>query len=137
MNRPIAALIACVKSKNKKPMKAEDLYCSDLFLKSKKFAKQKGCKIYILSAKYGLIPGDKVIVPYEQTLNAMAKDQIDKWADDVATAINMTFSKTDTLLVMAGSKYLAFLAKIQNPIIDPMKGLSIGRRLQWLKHHTK
>jgi hypothetical protein len=135
MNKPAAALIACVKSKHPKPMAAKDLYASALFTKSRSFAEQRGLPVYILSAKYGLISGDRIITPYEQTLNTMGRDEISIWAANVAKDIQSTFGD-QALLVMAGEKYLSFCDLVSNPIINPMKGLSIGKRLQWLNHHT-
>lgn len=38
-------------------------------------------KIYIISARYGLIPGDEPVVPYEATLSGMSKEEIRAWAE--------------------------------------------------------
>jgi len=135
MDKPAAALIACVKSKHPKPMAAKDLYSSALFTKSKAFVEQRGLTVYVLSAKYGLISGNRIIAPYEQTLNNMGRDEVAAWAATVAKNIQSTFGD-QALLVMAGEKYLSFCDLVSNPIINPMKGLSIGKRLQWLNHHT-
>lgn len=68
------ALISCVKQKADKPQKARNLYISSLFVKSLEYAEKINVdKIYVLSAKYGLVPIDKVIEPYEKTLNNMKK----------------------------------------------------------------
>lgn len=136
MTKPAAALIACVKSKHPRPMAARDIYSSALFQKSAHFAESKGLIVYVLSAKYLLIPGDRVIAPYEQTLNKMTKTEIEEWGVNVADQIKQSFGD-DVLLVLAGEKYLSFCQHISNQIINPMKGLSIGRRLQWLNQHTK
>lgn len=117
-------------------MPAKDLYSSSLFVKSRFFAEGLGLPIYVLSAKHGLIPGDKIIAPYNQTLNTMTRNEIEEWASGVARGVQGAFGD-QALLVMAGSKYLSFLSKVKNPVINPMKGLSIGRRLQWLKQHTR
>ena len=66
------ALVTCVSKKNKAPMPAEKLYCSDLFQKMSSYAKRNADEWYILSAKYGLLSPGTVIAPYEQTLNNMS-----------------------------------------------------------------
>lgn len=137
MTRPVAALISCVKSKAKRPSKAVDLYISSLFLFSRQYAEQRGLPIFILSAKYGLIEGDRIIAPYEKTVNKMSQIELSEWGCRVRSQVQDRFNEDDALLVLAGSRYLAFSEGLKNPIIDPLKGLSIGKRLQWLKHHTK
>lgn len=52
---------------------AKDMYVSDLFKKSLEYARRLNpAKIYILSAKYGLLELDDMIEPYEITLNEMS-----------------------------------------------------------------
>ena len=67
--------ISCVKSKRKTKAKARDMYISPLFRYSLKYALSLTSenKIYILSAKYGLLKLDEVIDPYELTLNTMSE----------------------------------------------------------------
>lgn len=68
------AFVGCVKSKKDHPCKAEEMYTSDLFKKSLMYAK-KADKVYILSAKYGLVELDEVILPYQETLNTKTREQ--------------------------------------------------------------
>lgn len=73
--------IYCVKLKKNKKCKAEELYISDLFKKSLAYAKkQKPNKIFILSAKYGVLELKDIIEPYEVTLNKLNKQEKKKWA---------------------------------------------------------
>lgn len=133
MIRPVAALISCVKSKNSRPSKAVDLYSSALFKHSRKYVERQGLPIFILSAKYGLIEGDRIIAPYEKTVNEMDQKELSEWGCYVANQSRLYFKENDPLLVLAGSKYMVFASSVKNPIIDPLKGLPIGKRLQWLK----
>lgn len=137
MSKPVAALIACVKSKSNRPQNAIDMYISPLFILSRKYAEQKGLPIFILSAKYGLIDEERVIMPYEKTVNEMKKPELLEWGSRVRAEFQKQFARDDTLLVLAGSKYLTFLEGLDNPIINPLEGLPIGKRLQWLRQHTK
>jgi hypothetical protein len=136
MTKPVAALIACVKSKRRYPSAAKDLYISSLFCKSKLFADSLGLDVYILSAKHGLIHGNKIVAPYEETLNKKSKADIQLWADKVAAQVSAKFG-CDPLMVLAGENYLSFASLIPNQIINPLEGLSIGKRLQWLNQNTK
>lgn len=131
MSRPAAVLISCVSLKQKKPCIAREMYVSPLFKKSLIYAQRTGLPIYILSAKYGLIPEDKIITPYDLTLNTMSKKELMAWALMVSDQIKNMIGG-GALLVLAGSRYLSFTQLIDNKIIDPMNKLPIGKRLQWL-----
>lgn len=64
--------ISCSKSKLDKPCKAQEMYSpSDIFTKRFTYARKVTSrdKIFILSAKYGLLRLDDVIEPYELFLN--------------------------------------------------------------------
>ena len=64
-------LISCVKSKQDKICEAKDMYKSVLFRYMYAYAKKRCQKVYILSAKYGLLAENALIAPYNTTLNAM------------------------------------------------------------------
>lgn len=62
-------LISCSKSKRSYKCKASELYSpSKLFSLSYQYAKTFADKIYILSAKYGLVEENEIIEPYEKNL---------------------------------------------------------------------
>jgi len=62
-------LRSCVKSKRSYRCKAAEMYTSPLFQKTMAYAQRLRAKrIFILSAKYGLLDPDDIIDPYEQTL---------------------------------------------------------------------
>ncbi len=64
------ALISCVAKKQKNKSQAKDMYVSPLFRGAYRYAKSLGVdKIYILSAKYGLLEELDVVEPYNVTLN--------------------------------------------------------------------
>lgn len=129
---PVVTLIACCATKKKTPDKAIDLYQSDLFKKSVKYALSYRLPIYILSAKYGLINSNRLIFPYNLTLNNFSKDDLIDWEKKVAIDIKKNFGD-NPLIVLAGSKYLVFGDYCDNKIINPMRGLGIGERLHYLK----
>ena len=62
-------LISCVSKKLSHKSKAQELYISPLFRKNIQYAKSLNPdKIFILSAKYGLIKLEEEIEPYNKTL---------------------------------------------------------------------
>ncbi|WP_155539352.1 DUF6884 domain-containing protein [Tolypothrix sp. PCC 7601] len=67
--------------------------------------------VKIISAGYGLIPEDKVIVPYSVTFNSMKSDEISSWANFIG--IHKDFQETvigyDLVFVLLGDKYLRAL----------------------------
>ncbi len=97
-------LISCVKEKLKTPANAKDLYISDLFKKSYRYAQLlKPDNIFILSAKYGLLKPEEIIEPYEETLNNKGSDEIKEWSIKVITAFNEKIDlDKDEVIILAG-----------------------------------
>ncbi|MDP2947448.1 MAG: hypothetical protein Q8N88_05015 [Nanoarchaeota archaeon] len=127
-------LISCCSKKLNYPAKAKNLYCSALFKKSFTYAqKLNPDKIFILSAKYGLIDSKKEISPYNITLNKMTEDETRRWSNDVLKKLRKNFNlDDDKFIFLAGENYRKYLVtKIKNYEI-PMLGLGIGKQLQWL-----
>lgn len=83
------AILSCSKKKNPlgevNPIEAKDLYQGNIFKKSYTYAKDflKLDKIYILSAKYGLLhPSDK-ISSYDKTLKNFSSKERKEWSEKV------------------------------------------------------
>ncbi len=128
-------LISCVVQKLSQRAKAKDLYISTLFKLNLKYAeKLEPNEIFILSAKYGLLPLGQEIEPYEQTLNNMRSNEIKQWASRVLDQIKQVCSIDETeFTFLAGDKYRKYLLPhIKNAQI-PLEGLRIGEQLQRLK----
>ena len=131
-------LISCVKSKLPYPAKARNLYVSTLFKLSLKYAQQQTPDaIYILSAKYGLLPLDTVIAPYELTLNTMSTSERRHWAKGVVAQLREgTDLEKDLFVFLAGKKYREFLLPELKKFDVPFKGLTFGKLLSELKRRT-
>lgn len=67
-------IIGCSKSKKGKRSKAMDLYDGTLWKTFRKNTKGK-YRVFALSAKYGLIPADKVISDYDSLLGRDVTDE--------------------------------------------------------------
>ena len=131
-------LISCGKEKIRDRSEAGKMYTGDLFTKSLTYARMKlhPDKIFILSAKYGLLRMDDEIEHYDMTLNNMGVAARRQWADKVLQQLrtNSDLDK-DYFVFLAGKKYREFLiSNIVNHFI-PMKGLKIGEQKAWLNRH--
>ena len=134
----IVALIACTKKKRQGTFEAKYLYDeSPLFRKSYQYAKQITDKIYILSAKYGLLKDTDVISTYDETLRNKKKSIKMAWGNKVKQQLKDNFDLANTkFLILAGNDYFEpieniFIIKPENPL----QGLKQGPRQRWLKEH--
>jgi len=129
-------LVACVKTKRNSRAQAKDLYISALFTKARAYVESKHGRWRILSAKHGLLDPDKVIGPYELTLNKMGVADRRKWAADVLEALLRVEPQPKQIIMLAGMKYREYLVpELQKRSIDivvPMEGLAFGEQLSWL-----
>jgi len=132
-------LISCVKKKLDHKAKAKDMYISTLFRYNLEYAYSLHAdKIFILSAKYGLLELDKEIEPYEKTLNNMSSAEIKNWASSVSNQLNTVANlKEDKFIFLAGEKYRKYLLPYLMHYEIPMIGLPIGKQLNFLKKHVK
>ncbi len=127
-------LISCVSKKKEHSSKAHDLYISALFKKNLQYAfKLNPDKIFILSAKYGLVSLDDEIEPYDLTLNSMSAGEIRKWAKGVLHQLSeKTDLQFDQFIFLAGEKYRKHLIPYLAHFEVPMAGLRIGEQLHRL-----
>lgn len=134
MNKRIV-LISCVSKKLRVRAKAKDLYVSPLFKKCMAYAhKLQPDEIFILSAKYGLLPLDQEIEPYEQTLNNMPAQEIKEWAKKVLMQLKEVSSLDETeFTFLAGEKYRKYILPHIKRHKIPLKGCGIGKQLKKLK----
>ena len=139
-------LISCSATKLDYACKAEEMYSSALFKLSMKYAKTLNpTSIFILSAKYGLVPPAQIIEPYNVTLTkgkaksgtvVLNKSDIVEWSKNVMNSLTICSDlEKDSFLFLAGKDYvepLLNLNAIQNYCL-PLLGLKIGKRLNFLK----
>lgn len=129
-------LISCASKKLKEAAPAEELYTSPLFKSSLAYARSlKPDAIYVLSAKYGLLPLSETIPPYEETLNTKTAAEVEFWAEMVREQLFRVgdFEK-DTFVFLAGDAYRKYLMPHLRHVEVPLKGRGIGKQLQFLKH---
>ena len=128
--------IGCVKSKKTRPCKASELYTSSLFRYSFRYALSLTTrdKIFILSAKYGLVKPDDIIQPYELTLNNMNKRQRQQWAYKVyKQLVQEGIDFDEEAIFLCGKKYREFLMTKFTNAKAPLKNLGLGEQLKFYK----
>ena len=131
-------LISCVKLKRTSPCAAGEMYISPLFGKMLAYANSlRPRRIYILSAKYGLLDLKTIIEPYEQTLNKMRSSARVAWAQGVLAGLNEQIDlDRDHIVFLAGLRYRELLLPHIRHYSVPMEGMSFGRQLKWLAEHN-
>ena len=127
-------LISCAKGKHDHACSAEKMYTSDSFRKMLAYAQTlKPQKIFVLSAKYGLLDLQTIIEPYDQTLKNMKSIERKVWAkkvlDDLKMAANL---EEDMFVILAGETYRNNLVPYICNYEIPMKGLRQGEQKSWL-----
>jgi len=130
--------MSCVKKKLNERAMAKDLYISSFFKKQLQYAKHlKPEKIFILSAKYGVLELDDVIAPYEKTLNDFTEKEKKFWAFNCYKQLqkkNIDFNTKTVFL--SGENYRKYLITKFRNAYAPLKGLGIGKQLKFLKEHS-
>ena len=74
--------------------------------------------VAIISAGYGLLLEDDIIVPYEVTFNNMKSTELNEWSEflNIAQDVNNLIKSYDIMFIMLGNKYLKVLGQLQtNP----------------------
>jgi len=142
----IVVLVSCAAEKSHLRSRARDLYTSDLFVKAREFvealsereeaAGRPSVKWAILSAKHGLLGPNQYCLPYDLRLEQLNSDQRCLWRDNVAFDLGTMFPNQAKFMVLAGGLYEKLLrGKIA--IHNPLKGLGVGHRKQWLKEAAR
>lgn len=132
-------LISCASKKLEHCAKAKDMYISQLFKLNYQYAQLlKPDKVFILSAKYGLLDINTVIEPYNETLNKKSVKEIKEWSKNVIERLNQEIDfERDEVIFMAGEKYRRFLVPLIKNCKIPLIGMPIGKQLQYLKEKVK
>ena len=130
-------LVTCASTKLEHSAPASAIYASDPFRKSKAYAMSRFDRWFILSAKHGLLDPERVIEPYDLTLNAMTRADRRAWADAVLGDMRKLSSPDDAVAIVAGACYrrdlVPMLSSCGYSVVVPMAGLRIGQQLQVLK----
>ena len=129
-------LIACSSRKLKTKSQARYMYIGNEFKYSLIYTEEKikPDKIFILSAKYGLLNLEDEIDYYNYTLNEKTKDIKKEWAKKVFESLqNECNVENDTFIILAGKNYYLELLPYLKKTEIPMAKLNMYQRVPWLK----
>lgn len=127
------ALIACSKNKMEFECEAQVMYSkSSLFKKTFNYCQNKYSRIYILSAKYGVLKPTDKICPYNLTLNSFSKTEIKNWASNCFRQLCNMGDLDLEFDFYAGKVYITELAKLLPKSTNILAGMGIGQRLKFL-----
>jgi hypothetical protein len=133
---PRIGFVACSKTKNSLRLPAAALYTSPLFRKSLLAAIDQSERVYILSAKHGLLNCNDVIEPYELTLKTMKRSDRIAWGYRVGAQLDSVLRPCDSAMLLCGKEYLVPLQpdldRLQAEVESPLGSLSMGSRLSLL-----
>ncbi len=128
------AIISCGAKKKSIPAKARDLYEGNLYKAALSFVERIGFNFVIISAKHAILSPDQVVAPYEMRVDQMSKDQYRLWSLRVVDALKKL--SPEKIIWLCPAIYCELPSKMLNGNIKhefPLKGLGIGRQIQWLK----
>jgi hypothetical protein len=134
-------LVSCSAGKESHSAPAEELYNSDLFKKQLEYAKKLTSPndIYIISAKYHLVPLRAKIEPYNKTLKDMSADERQSWSDTVLDQLKKKGYDLDRdkFVILAGNSYRQYLEPHMKNVEVPFSGLRIGQQKKALLQKLK
>ena len=130
-------LIGCVSKKEERAKPAKDLYNSPLFVRRRAYAERASRPWFVLSALHGLVAPDTVLEPYDRTLKDMPKAERFAWGKRVVEQLEARFGSLRGVDfdLHAGEDYARplemFLRSRGASVARPLRGLTIGKQLQW------
>ena len=132
------ALISCAKMKRPGVHAAKDLYASPRFKLAWKYASARYDRVYILSAKHGLLEPERRIRAYDASLNDRTTEERLRWARKVARQIRAVIPPMAFIDLWCGRAYWNPLRELLDgyQILAPFAWMSQGKQLQWLKANT-
>jgi cytoplasmic iron level regulating protein YaaA (DUF328/UPF0246 family) len=128
----MVALIGCSSKKRDFPCMAKEMYMGSLFKKSILYCDKLKISYYILSAKFGLLSPEKIISPYDMSLNKEGISFRKKWSKKVNKQLQN--KKINEVIILAGIKYHEFITIKKH---TPLLYKPLGFQLQWLDSQIK
>lgn len=138
MNPLRLTMVGCCAEKLARIAPARQLYRSPLFQKAATYAATLGHDWVVISAAYGLIGADSQLAPYDVTMAGLTAEQRQAWAQHVAQQLDALAIFHDAerveVTLLAGESYAGWVPLVSEwcTVVQPMRGMQIGQRLQWL-----
>lgn len=130
------ALIGCTSRKQDYSCPAIEMYTKSNYfnLKLDYCKKINVDKIFILSAKYGLLKPNTIIEPYNLHLKETPKEYMLEWSVNVLNDLKeKTDLENDEFIILAGNDYMRYLLEHIPNNYNPVRGLGIGQQIKFFK----
>jgi hypothetical protein len=137
MTSRTVCIISCTAHKRDARIPAENLYSSDLFYKSRRFAQANFDSWLILSAKHGLIKPDQVIEPYDCNLSSLSASERAKLSKRVSRQASLLSLQEKRTTSICGEDYEDLLDEAGIKFARRSEfALPIGKKLKALGEAT-
>lgn len=137
-------VLGCGKAKLDRAAPARELYTGSLFRAGLRFAESlTPDRIFVASARYGIVALDAELEPYDDTLTAHSKGERLAWGHRAAEHLRIEYpTGIVRLILLAGKEYaepiefgLRWYGGVRQTrwtVEMPLRGLGVGKRLQFL-----
>lgn len=128
-------LVACGGKKRESACKVLDLYMGPYFSKCMQYAQTMDCPVHIISAEHHLLDLDRVIAPYDKTMNKMPRKEQKEWAEQVERELRQRYDVDSTVFVILGGRnYWKDLKALLPHVETPLAGLGgNGKQMRYMK----
>lgn len=136
-----AAKVVLLCSANRKtahPAPAITLYRSEFFRLGRSYAQSFSPQaIFVLSARWGLVPADHILAPYPETMSSFETSQaIQVWADEIVHSLHHNLSVDRSHIVVLGLRKFAYPIATQLPHASmPLDGMNYVQALNYLRSY--
>lgn len=131
-------LLATARTKAIEAAPVKDFYKSPLFIKTVAYAEKVYNRYYFYNAKDGLLFPDQVMAPYNVSIKTFTEKEKREWAGHVVSALRRLESPEFIKVYLHGGQ--VYRRWLEPALTDygfhyevPLKGMSIGKQLQWYK----
>ena len=107
-------LVSCGKNKKPSAALAKELYTSSRFQRTRASVEATGCPWFVLSAEHHLLDPEKIIEPYDKTLNGKPLEVRRAWAEKVIEQMEDNLPPAEIIVILAGKYYYEYLIPYLN-----------------------
>lgn len=127
----ITMIVACGKEKQPFRCQAKDMYTGNYFRACLSYAFEFGDRVFIISAKYGLIKPDEFIDPYDIIIT-----NNDAIGIEIVGRQIQEFQIEENPTILGGKKYVKFLQQILPKATSPLSG-GLLSQIKWLNDQVR
>jgi hypothetical protein len=129
-------LVGCGSKKRAGTHPAKDVYTGILFEAARAVAERHASAWFILSAKHGIIEPERPVESYDQRLPKNRRELEQFWKPNRGD-LREKLVPGDRVVFLAGEPYVRYLAAWLQAdgfqVLNPVEGMPMGIRIQWLK----